>query len=555
MSDAMTNAFNQWNKMLIDQTQWDARRESANQDFAIRSLQAVNEAQNAAQVRKIRQAQLDEIEFNNQQVGLKAGKLFNASDPDQVAWFKKNQGNIANNFTQMPGSYFDTSSENPDDWQLMAPDGTPFQMARKRYRPKYLSYAYKAAANFSADPIPLYEQQLQSAQDNLDEIQGLRNSVRSAVTQAKQPHELAKLKVIENKRKAKRDRISNLVNTRDGQRLLLANQRKRLEDMRAEVLAAGGDPSTVNQAFNDALDTIAQRQAMIEGGAEGKTEMERAWMRENARRQYVGLNPMSLAQFKNNIWNPQNPDKDSDFKFAYNEWKAGGFRDPQTGEVVPPQNRNSAFFRQNYYLTQRDITPQGAMSAFENLWYQLPGDIQEDLQSKNLTFADASKAVSDLMKADPTLSREEAFYKVYGEIRSKNYAALSRAAKGQPAYEPRRRTPAGGGSGANLTKKQRLDLAGKIKAGVKSGKIPTTKRNGRDAVRHAPSNTWFVKNDQGNWVPEDQIKESKPTSADSYSRAKGMNPGGSTEMKRFGYYKRNRKELSRTNLKRRDNLH
>lgn len=46
MSEALARAFDQWNKMLIDQQQWDVQRERSNQDFALKSMMLEEEARN-----------------------------------------------------------------------------------------------------------------------------------------------------------------------------------------------------------------------------------------------------------------------------------------------------------------------------------------------------------------------------------------------------------------------------------------------------------------------------------------------------------------------------
>jgi len=65
MSQAMANAFNQWNQMIIDQQQWNANREMRNQEFQIKSVLMEEQAKDMQENRKMMKAQLTARRYNN----------------------------------------------------------------------------------------------------------------------------------------------------------------------------------------------------------------------------------------------------------------------------------------------------------------------------------------------------------------------------------------------------------------------------------------------------------------------------------------------------------
>lgn len=87
MSQAMTNAFNQWNKMLIDQNQWDAQRNAANADFAIRSVLMEEQAKDAMLKRKQLKLSMDAQRMQNELTAAKVRDMREYETPMEFSMY------------------------------------------------------------------------------------------------------------------------------------------------------------------------------------------------------------------------------------------------------------------------------------------------------------------------------------------------------------------------------------------------------------------------------------------------------------------------------------
>jgi hypothetical protein len=505
----LTESFRELNRMLIEKQQWDADFKLREADRGLNNMMKQSQLESMQQQQKMNAYKLKEAAYENEEIGITSDDLINPQNPAMNQWFQDNQQDIARQFTNDPNAYFD---EDTKQLTVLDPNGapTPFVQSRGRFRPHLLSFMYRIGAEI--DPV---EAESTVLNQMIAERDGLKKQMEAANADyfTRQPAFRATLKAKEQNLNTAIGNLNLMRKDKNHFRHLYDEQRKFLAQALAEVINTGADPVQAERAYRAALDRIAINEANLEK-KDGATALERGWSDYNDLLIAQGKTPITIATYKNEVWDPINPERASDFKLAYNDWATGKkdadgtvirepFVDPVTGQKVEKKFQNRAYFKTRIWERGRDVTPQGAMNALENLWYSLPDPIQDKLNTAGYTFADASKAVSDRMTVSPGKTREELLYEIYGEIRSGNFESLRRAAKGLPPVA--KTAPAQ----TQPTAKQALDVSKRFAAAEKANNPAFFNADGSKKTRvfHKPTGQYYVKKN-GRWMPESGVKKS-----------------------------------------------
>lgn len=391
MSNALANSFREWNKMLIDQQQWNVKHEEIRakkeRDHEIGLIQA----QDAAQNRKIKEYQVAQAEEQMTVAPITMDGLGYGKVPGLDSFFMDSASNnqIARGFSGDPNSRFDTDPDSKTYGHLLTGNGTVFQQEKFKNVPGAIAYQQMIGSELRPDIVNdlhvnnLMQEELR-LKENLKAVKGDHWTRK---------HMYGRVKSDLDQVTAQRTKLENRGKNKGWRSNALQEHKATINDAYSLSIQMGVDPTEAGRIRDKAMDSVAHEINNL--NASPKNHTEKMKMYDSYLESYTLANGTSEGAMPFHTWDIDHS-RAKQSGLSFDDWKTArrqelnGLYQQEISRASTQQE--AAQITQNYRVLAAEAN---LMREFKNL-----GDAGQNPLTETSLMVTSGKIVDSLYNLD-----------------------------------------------------------------------------------------------------------------------------------------------------------
>jgi hypothetical protein len=416
MYSALRDAFNDLNRSISDQADWNERHAADVERRAGERRREEFAQQDQLLRRRSLELQAKKADYEQEEVGINILDLLDKNDNDGREWVRENELEVANS---LGGYSFKKGPREQGGGVLIDATGNPVRAERFRLKPKLKGFMFQMGAQ--RDPIARQENELANIDNRLasSELELTNFKKKHGVIQPGMGAPWALQQELTKKRdgfKAASDDLSAKLDSKPYRVSLLKGKQRALDFALGGIIEQGVDPAVAQRIYAQASDSTTRKIARLEGD----TVLERSHFEYQQEGGTLGI-----ADYKNQIYD-KGADGVTDFKFFVDQRRlevkskirqnnpkiTNKALEKAAEAAMPSMTTMRSDYLQKTPPKRNDLTPNVVLTQVGKQMDQLY-NLKGYFEASPFGASDVASKINDIVqRSDGAIRYDDAFFEV-----------------------------------------------------------------------------------------------------------------------------------------------